>query len=131
MDDYTLDIDLEKKTAIMILPFVTMTYHDEESFHQIINALKNSDVFIFTVDGNQIIIKIKYDFGVHLNDEVWKVNSSLKNSLLRIMGNDDMNNYFDREIKLALFEHIKKNYFPSVMKVLQKNADEFIIQHSS
>ena len=130
MDDYSLDIDLEKKTAIMILPFVTMTYHDKETFGQLMNALVNSDVFIFTVDGNQIIIKVKYDFGVHLNDEVWKVNSSLKNSLSRMMGNDDMNNYFDREIKLALFEHIKKNYFPSVMKVLQKSADEFIKQHS-
>lgn len=131
MDDYTLNINLDKKTAIMILTFVTMTYHDDESFHQILNALKNSDVFIFTVDGNNIAIKVKYDFGVHLNDEIWKVNSSLKNSLSRMMGNDDNNNYFDREIKLALFEHIKKNYFPSVMKVLQKSADEFIAQHSS
>ena len=131
MDDYTLDIDLENKTAIMILPFVTMTYHNNESFHQILNALKNSDIFIFTIDGNNITVKVKYDFGIHLNDEVWRVNESLRNSMTKFLPNDEsVLSYVNREMKLALFEHIKKNYFASVMKVLQQSANEFIDRNS-
>ena len=133
MDDYTLDIDLEKKTTIMILPYVTMKYVEDETMNEMISILKkNSNMFIFTIDGNSVIIKIKYDFGVHLNDEVWKINSSLNNSMSRFMPNDDtILGYSNREFKIALFEYIKKNYLPSVIKILQKSADEFINQHNS
>lgn len=130
MDDYTLDIDLEKKTAIMILPFVTMTYDSDEAINQLISALRESDIFIFTVDGNDVIIKVKYDFGKHLTDEVWRINESLKNSMTKFLPNhDSVLSYVNREMKLALFEHIKKNYYASVMKVLQESADEFITRN--
>ncbi len=132
MDDYTLDIDLEKKTAIMILPFITMNYDDDEATNHLISVLRKSDTFIFTVSGNDVQIKVKHDFAKYLSSDIWNINSSLNNSMSLFLPNDkSVLQYSNYEFKKALGRHIIDNYLPAVLSALKQSSNEFVSKYNA
>lgn len=125
MDDYILDIDLKNKSAVILLPYFIVTCDDKSKIGNMVQGLSEiSEKLVVSVEQNKIHVKIKYDFGPLFNDEVWKLNDSLNNSMSHFVG-DSYNGYFDNEIKNLIFEKIKEKYLHPVLKTLQKSALKF------
>jgi len=131
MDDYTLDINLKNKSAVMILPYFILTYEDKSKVGEMVQGLSEvSDKLIVSVEDNKIHVKIKYDFGPLLNDEIWKMRNSLNDSFIYFVG-QDADGYLDNEFKETILTIIKERYFAPVVNSLQKSATEFSKQYFS
>jgi len=127
MDVYTLNIDLENHTAKILLPYFTVTLDDSEIVGNFVQGLTELDSnIVATVSGNTVDINIMYDFGIHLGEEIWRMNKSLGKSINSFLPNDKWaEHYFDNEFKQAIADKIQKDFLPVVLRSLQKSAQEF------
>ena len=122
MDINVLDVDLNKRTAKMVLPYVTFTCDNDKQKKVILDALSNVDDIVFEVDSKRVSVKMTYDFGKRIPDAIWELRD---NSLIGVFRDDGLQTYWDNMCKEAVLEYVKK-LMPSVVKALKRGSESLI-----
>jgi len=117
--DTELKVDLDKKTATLVLDYITITPIDEEQRAFVIKQLSNIKDLIVEIKNNIISVKIEYDFGVHIPEGVWNMRDNL---FINGFSDKSLSQYWDQLCKEAVLECVRQ----IVMDNLRKKADELI-----
>ena len=117
MSEYTLHVDLNKREAKMLLPFVAAEGND---VHILSEMVKDTDKFVVETQGKKSKMSIWYDFGDMIPDKVWGG-----------LGLADMISmidkpYADSLCKQAVFEYVKAKLIAPTMEALKQSADEWV-----
>ena len=120
--DTELKVDLDKRTATLVLDYFTATVEDPKEKGELITNLSQVENLVLSVKGNKIDVGILYDFGVHIPESIWKMRDS---SFIDGWGDKSLSQYWDQLCKEAILESVKQ-LLPTVMRTLREKAKEFV-----
>lgn len=120
--DNELVVDLEKKTATLVMNYITITTEDDEERLNYIKLLSENKDLIMRVEGNTIDVNIRYDFGVHIPETIWNMKN---NSFINGFQDKSLKEYWDQLCNEAILESVKKLY-PSVRKLMSEAGQKLV-----
>ena len=121
-----LEVDLQKRTAYLELDYFSMTIDDESEKGVIVSGLSQIKDLIVTVSGNKVSVAIKYDFGIHVPENVWKM---ADNSFIEGFNDMGLTYEWEKICKETILEYVKK-ILPSVLKSLREKAEELSLEYN-
>ena len=121
-----LEVNLKKKTAYLELDYFSMTIDDESEKGIIVSGLSQIKDLIVTVSGNKVSVGIKYDFGIHVPENVWKM---ADNSFIEGFNDMGLTYEWEKICKETILEYVKK-ILPSVLKSLREKAEELSLEYN-
>lgn len=122
-----LEVDLENKTAYLDLDYFSMTVEDDSQRGVVVSGLSQIKDLIISVSGNRVsVAAIRYDFGIHIPDEIWKMR---KSSFIDGFNDRGLSYEWEKICKETILEYVKK-ILPSVLKSLRDNANSLIKEYN-
>ena len=121
-----LEVDLQKRTAYLDLDYFSMTIDDETERGAVVSNLSKIKDLIVTVFGNKVSVAIRYDFGIHVPENVWKM---ADNSFIEGFNDRGLTYEWEKICKETILEYVKK-ILPSVLKSLREKAEELSLEYN-
>lgn len=115
MNPYEVDIDIKNKKAEMVIPYLTYNIDNEDDRVKVITAASVMRDVIVSIDNNEILLSIRFDFGKFIPKNIWKM---FDNPLLS--GYPREQEYYT---KLAVLESVKILY-PKVLESFKDIYDK-------
>lgn len=119
MNHISVDIDIEKRSALSLMPYFTVKDVTEEtsiSFFMSIGDIKN---MVVSRDGDNFSVSKWYDYGDLIPDSIWEMFD--RNSLVGMCGSD-VSEQLTREAVLESVKHL----YPRVAKAMEEGVSELI-----
>ena len=121
-----LDVNLENKTAHLDLDYFSMVVEDDSQRGDIVSSLSKIKDLIISVSGNKVSVAIRYDFGIHIPDEIWDMR---KSSFIDGFNDRGLTYEWEKICKETILEFVKK-FLPIVLESLKKNANSLIAKYN-
>jgi len=121
-----LDVDLENKTAYLDLDYFSMIVEDDSQRGVIVSGLSQIKDLIISVSGNKVSVAIRYDFGIHIPDEIWNMR---KSSFIDGFKDSGLSYEWEKICKETILEFVKK-VLPTALESLKKNANSLIVKYN-
>lgn len=121
-NDMILNVDLEKRTAKLLIPYFQMNIPDTEEMRDVVSQLSTIENLVALVEGNNCSVSINYDFGVHIPEKIWEIKD---NSFIKNINDSNLSEYWDNLCKEAILEFVKQ-YLPIVFESTKKSLEELI-----
>jgi len=109
-----LIIDIEKHSALVLMPFIEGTASSEENAQGIME-MGSIDGFVVSRDGLAVSVSVWYEYGKIIGENVWEMFGM--DSLIGIVGKQES----DQMTKAAVLEAVKQTY-PMILKTLEASA---------
>ena len=119
MNRSSVNIDIEKRSALVLMPYLTAGGIVEDasiSFFMGLGAIEN---LVVSSDGETFSVSMWYDYGSLIPDNIWEMFD--RNSLIGMCG-DDVSDQFTREAVLASVEQL----YPKVAKAMEESSSSLI-----
>lgn len=115
-----LDVNLEKRTAYLEVPYFTATIPDKQEMGETIKHLSQIEGICLKVVGDKVGVSIKYDFGIHVPDKIWEMRD---NSFIHGFNDKGLNGEWEMICKEAVLEYVRK-ILPTVLDSIQRSAEQ-------
>ncbi len=114
--DLKLVVDLKAKTAKTVFPLYQWSDLSPENVTAILSAYCK-EPFIVEVDGGNIAVNIKFDFGKYIPDTLWAVTSG---EFIHEAGDGELDAYWNSLMHEEIRKYISENLLHIVVTKMKK-----------
>lgn len=117
-----LNVNLEKRTANLLLDYFHFTSENASERSKVISALSDIKDVVVIATGNRVDVAIDFDFGPFIPKEIWDLQN---NSLISSFADQSLSQYWNEMCKEAVLECVKR-LLPEVLRGIRESAKKLI-----